>query len=59
MRDAVIDLRSVRNDARRVYGLVARVIVALDMVEIDCLGDAGLLIEIPKMDTSKNRLISA
>jgi hypothetical protein len=43
------DLRTERDDAARVHGHHAAVVVLLDVEEVDRLGDAGVLIELARV----------
>ena len=49
VRSVEVQFRPDRNDPRRVDLVVGDVVVALDVVEVHRLGDAGLLVEIPQI----------
>src|SRR5215475_4839937 len=46
VRRPEIEDRAERHDSRRVHAAVAPVVVALDVIEVDRLGDAGVLVEV-------------
>src|SRR5215470_18444654 len=46
VRRPKIEDRPERNDSRRVHPAVASVVVAFDVIEVDRLGDAGMLVEV-------------
>src|SRR5215468_3628952 len=46
VRRPEIEDRAERNDPRRVHAAVAAVVVALDVIEVDRLGDSGMLGEV-------------
>src|SRR5690606_25032372 len=49
VRRIVVELRPERDDARRVDGAVAAVIMRLDMQHVDRAGDAGHLVEVAQV----------